>query len=43
MKENTKKITIDSLTKGNIWTLSEAELNRIIIDGKKRDDYDEYE
>ena len=43
MKETQKKITIDSLTKGNVWTLNEAELSHIIIEGKKRDDYSEYE
>lgn len=43
MKEAHKKITIDTLTKGNVWTLNEAELSHIIIEGKKREDYGEYE
>ncbi len=43
MKEKQKRITIEDLTKGNIWTLNEAELNQIIIEGKKNDDYAENE
>ena len=43
MKEAHKKITIETLTKGNVWTLNEAELSHIIIEGKKREDYSEYE
>lgn len=34
---------LDELTKGNIWTISEAELSQMIIEGKKDDHYAEYE
>ncbi len=43
MKEKQKRITIEELTKGNIWTLNEAELSHIIVEGKKNDDYAENE
>lgn len=43
MKGNSKRIKIENLTKGNVWTLNEAELSHMIIEGKKRDDYYEYE
>lgn len=43
MKEAYRKITIDTLTKGNVWTLNEAEVSHIIIEGKKCDDYGENE
>ncbi len=43
MEEKSKRITINHLTKSNIWTLNEAELNHIIIEGKKNDDYAENE
>lgn len=43
MKESTKRITIENLTKGNVWTLTEAELCQLIIEAKKKDDYHEYE
>lgn len=41
MKE--KRTSIENLTKGNVWTLNEAEISQMIIEGKKRDDYYEYE
>ena len=32
-----KHLKIDDLTKGNIWTITESELNQMLIDGKKQD------
>ncbi len=43
MKERIKRITIDELTKGNVWTLSEADLSHMIVEGKKKEDYAENE
>lgn len=43
MKLMTKRITIDELTKGNVWTLTESDLNRMIIEAKKSEDYVENE
>ena len=37
------KLKLDSLTKSNIWTISEAELNQMLIDGKKKEGYAENE
>lgn len=34
---------LDELTKGNIWTVNEAELSQMIIEGKKDEHYAEYE
>lgn len=42
MRRNVK-MSLDSLTKGNIWTIDEAELNQMILDAKKNDDYAENE
>lgn len=42
MKKNSK-MSLDSLTKGNIWTIDEAELHQMIIDAKKHDDFAENE
>lgn len=43
MKGLTKRITLDELTKGNIWTLSESDLNQMLIKGKKHEEYAENE
>lgn len=43
MKSKAKHITIENLTKGNIWTLTEADLSHMIIEGKKKDDFIENE
>lgn len=32
-----KHLRIDDLTKGNIWTITEAELNQMLLDGKKQE------
>lgn len=37
------KMELDELTKGNIWTVNEAELSQMIIEGKKDEHYAEYE
>jgi len=42
MKKNSK-MSLDTLTKGNIWTIDETELNQMIIDAKKHEDYAENE
>ena len=42
MKKNSK-MSLDCLTKGNIWTIDEAELNQMILDAKKNDDFAENE
>lgn len=42
MKKNSK-MSLDSLTKGNIWTIDEIELNQMILDAKKNDDFAENE
>ena len=34
---------LDNLTRSNIWTVSEAELNQMLIDGKKKEGYAENE
>lgn len=36
-------MSLDTLTKGNIWTIDETELNQMIIDAKKHEDYAENE
>lgn len=43
MKGLTKRITLDELTKGNIWTLNESDLNQMLIEGKKHEEYIENE
>lgn len=43
MKGTHKKLAIEDLTKGNVWTLTESDISRMIIEGKKNDDYLEYE
>ena len=43
MKSKAKHITIENLTKGNIWTLTEADFSHMIIEGKKKDDFIENE
>ncbi|MBO4663281.1 MAG: hypothetical protein J5663_02580 [Bacteroidaceae bacterium] len=42
MKKNSK-MSLDCLTKGNIWTIDETELNQMILDAKKSDDFAENE
>lgn len=37
------QMTIDDLTKGNIWKVTEAELAHMLVDAKKEEDYDEME
>lgn len=39
----TTRLKLDDLTKSNIWTVSEAELNRMLIEGKKREGYSDNE
>ncbi len=34
---------LDELTKSNIWTVSESELSQMIIEGKKKDSFAEYQ
>lgn len=36
-------MTIDDLTKGNIWKVTEAELAHMLVDAKKEEDYEEME
>ena len=38
-----KHLKIDDLTKGNIWTISETELNQMLIEGKKHEGWAENE
>lgn len=38
-----QKLKIEDLTKRNVWAISEAELNRMLIDAKKREGYAESE
>ncbi len=38
-----KHLKIDDLTKGNIWTISETELNQMLIEGKKHEGWAEKE
>ena len=38
-----KRMTLDDLTKSNIWTISEAELNTMLTDGKKKDGFTDNE
>ncbi len=33
------KLKLEDLTKSNIWTISEAELNKMLIEGKKKEGY----
>lgn len=40
MKKN-QGMTLDDLTKGNIWSVTESELANMLIDGKKAEDYKE--
>ncbi len=35
----TGKLKLEDLTKSNIWTVSEAELNQMLIDGKKKEGF----
>jgi hypothetical protein len=37
------KLKLDNLTRSNIWTVSEAELNQMLIEGKKKEGYAENE
>lgn len=41
--KNKGKFTLDDLTKSNIWTVTETQLNQMLIEGKKHDDYNEME
>lgn len=43
MKSKVKRITIENLTKGNVWTLTESDLSHMIIEGKKKEDFVENE
>lgn len=46
VKKTTKgkgRNTLDMLSKSNIWTVSESELNLMLIEGKKHENYQEYE
>lgn len=36
-------MTLDDLTKGNIWTISSAELSQMIIEARKDEDFADYE
>ncbi len=38
-----KHLKLEDLTKGNIWTITEAELNRMLFEGKKQDGYEDNE
>ncbi len=38
-----KHLKIEDLTKSTVWSLSESDLNQMLIDGKKRDTYSDYE
>lgn len=38
-----KHLKIDELTKGNIWTITETELNQMLIEGKKHEGWAENE
>ena len=38
-----KNMKLDNLTRSNIWTISEAELNQMLIEGKKKEGYAENE
>ncbi len=37
------KLKLDNLTKSNIWTISESELNQMLIEGKKKEGFAENE
>ncbi len=39
----TKRFSLEDLTKGNVWTITESELNQMLIDGKKHEDFAENE
>ena len=32
-------MTLDELTKGNIWSVTESELAHMLVEGKKEEDY----
>lgn len=34
-----KQLKLEDLTKGNIWSITETELNQMLLDGKKSEDY----
>ena len=38
-----KLMKLDNLTRSNIWTISETELNQMLIDGKKKEGFAENE
>jgi len=42
MKEK-HQMTLDELTKGNIWSVTESELAHMLVEGKKEEDYAEME
>lgn len=42
-RETMPKLKIEDLTKRNVWALTEAELNAMLIDAKKRDSFAENE
>lgn len=36
-------MTLDELTKGNVWSVTESEIANMLIEGKKEEDYEEME
>ena len=42
MKEK-NQMTLDDLTKGNIWSVTECDLANMLVEGKKEEDYNEME
>ena len=38
-----KQFKIEDLTKGNVWTLSESDVNQMLIEGKKAENYADHE
>ena len=42
MKEK-NQMTLDDLTKGNIWSVTEVDLANMLVEGKKEEDYNEME
>ena len=42
MKEK-HQMTLDELSKGNVWTVTESELASMLVEGKKEEDYAEME
>ena len=42
MKEK-HQMTLDELSKGNVWSVTESELAYMLVEGKKEEDYAELE